>query len=81
MKPIPSSIFIITEYNLMNNLILSNPPITLYSLNELQNRIHLVFPNQKTYLTKEEDSNESLIKSTTDETKLLHVLNLDNTQL
>tara|TARA_B100000963_G_C22588857_1_gene654478 strand:+ start:804 stop:1034 length:231 start_codon:yes stop_codon:yes gene_type:complete len=71
--------FKVTEISLVNNIIHVGPSTILYSWNEIQNKIQVVFPNQKTYQTKEEGSLESLIKSTTDETTLLHILNLDNT--
>ena len=70
-------VFIITECNLIDgNLIEVKPSLTLISIRELKNFIIDKFPGQKTYQTKESDSNESLIKSTTDETKFLHVLEI-----
>ena len=36
------------------------------------------FNGGKTYLTKESNSNESLIKCIEDETKLLHLLEINN---
>ena len=69
--------FRVTEISLVNDILHVGLPTILYSWNEIQNKIQLVFPNQKTYQTKEEGSNESLIKSTTDESKLLHILELN----
>lgn len=65
--------FIITEFNLRDNLIYESLPITLYSVRELKDHIINIFCNHKTYLTKERDSNESIIKCITDETKILHL--------
>jgi hypothetical protein len=70
-------VFIITECNIIDeNLIEFKPSLTLISIRELKDFISNKFPGQKTYQTKESDSNESLIKSTTDETKFLHVLEI-----
>lgn len=66
--------FKVTEISLVNNILHVGLPTILHSWNEIQNKIQIVFPNQKTYQTKEEGSYESLIKSTTDETKFLHIL-------
>ena len=68
--------FQVTEISVFNNTLYVSPPIILYSWSDIQNKIQLVFPNQSTYLTKEENSNESLIQSTTDETTFLHILEL-----
>ena len=69
--------FKVTEILLVNDIIHVGPSTILHSWNEIQNKIQLVFPNQNTYQTKEEGSPESLIKSTTDESKLLHILELN----
>ena len=68
--------FKVTEFSLVNNIIHISPSIILYSWNEIQDKIQLIFPNQKTYLTKEEGSPESLIKSTTDVNKILQVIEI-----
>ena len=71
-------LFTITEYNIVNNTIEPKPSISLKSVRELKDLIANTFPDQKTYQTGESDSNESLIKSTTDETKILHMIeNID----
>ena len=71
-------LFTITEYNIVNNTIETKPSIYLKSVRELKDLIANTFPGQKTYQTGESDSNESLIKSTTDETKILHMIeNID----
>jgi hypothetical protein len=51
-------------------------PIHLYTLQELQSLIMDIFPGEKTYLTKESDSKESLIKSTTDLLKFIHLIEI-----
>ena len=48
-------------------------PIQLYSVQELQSLIMKTFPGEKTYMTKESDSKESLIKSTTNLLTLIHL--------
>ena len=73
------TLFIITECNIINNVIELQPSITLSSVREFKDLIVNIFPGQNTYLTKESNSNESLIKSTTDETKFLHVIENDIT--
>ena len=68
-------IFIITEYNIIDeNIIEIKSSIILNSIRELKDFIINKFPEQKTYQTKESNSNESLIKSTTDKKKILHVI-------
>ena len=61
-------------YNMVNNILYFNPSKELYSMQEVQDIIQKTFENEKTYLTKECDSNESLIKSTTNENKILHII-------
>ena len=68
--------FKVTEISLVNDILLIGLPMILNSWNEIQNKIQLMFPNQKTYLTKNGGTSESLIKSTTDKTKLLHLLEI-----
>ena len=68
------TLLIITECNIINNVIELQPSITLSSVREFKDLIVNIFPGQNTYLTKESNSNESLIKSTTDETKFLHII-------
>lgn len=63
--------FKVTEISLVDGILYASRPTILNSWNEIQNKILFIFPNQNTYLTKEGGSNESLIKSTTDESKLL----------
>jgi len=70
------TLFIVTECNIINNVIEFKSSLSLISIRELKDFIINKFPGQKTYQTKESDSNESLIKSTTDETKFLHVLEI-----
>ena len=50
--------------------------IHLYTRQELQSFIINTFPDEKTYLTKESDSKESLIKSTTDLLKFIHLIEI-----
>ena len=70
-------VFIITECNVIDeNLIEFKSSLSLISIRELKDFIINKFPGQKTYQTKGSNSNESLIKSTTDETKILHVLEI-----
>ena len=73
------TLFIVTECNIVNNTVVLQPSITLNSIREFKDLVINLFPGQNTYLTKESDSNESLIKSTTDETKFLHVIENGNT--
>ena len=48
-------------------------PIELYSVQELQSLIMQTFPGEKTYMTKECGTKESLIKSTTNTLTLIHL--------
>ena len=48
-------------------------PIELYSVQELQSLIIKTFPGEKTYMTKECGTKESLIKSTTNVLTLIHL--------
>ena len=64
---------IITEISINNGSVFFSPSITLYSIRELNDYMINFFCGQKTYLTKESDSNESLIQCVSDETKLLHL--------
>ena len=48
-------------------------PIELYSVQELQSLIMKTFPGEKTYMTKECGTKESLIKSTTNTLTLIHL--------
>ena len=48
-------------------------PIELYSVQELQALIMKTFPGEKTYMTKECGTKESLIKSTTNTLTLIHL--------
>ena len=73
------SLLIVTECNIVNNTVVLQPSITLNSIREFKDLVINLFPGQNTYLTKESDSNESLIKSTTDKTKFLHVIENGNT--
>ena len=57
---------------------ISGKSLLIYSIRELNDYMINFFCGQKTYLTKESDSNESLIKSTTDKTKFLHVIENGN---
>ena len=54
-------LYIATIYYIMNNLIYVNEPISLYTLREVKDLIINTFPGEKTYLTKECDSKESII--------------------
>ena len=72
------SLLIVTECNIVNNTVVLQPSINLNSIRELKDLIVNLFPGQNTYLTKESDSNESLIKSTNDKTKFLHVIENGN---
>ena len=49
-------------------------PIELYSVQELQSLIMKTFPGEKTYMTKECGTKESLIKSTTNTLTLIHLI-------
>jgi hypothetical protein len=70
---------IITEININNEGVINlSPSITLYSIRELQDYIINFFDGGKTYLTKESNSNESMIKCVSDETKFLHLLEINN---
>ena len=64
---------IITEININEDIVTFSPSITLYSIRELNDYMINFFYGQKTYLTKESDSNESLIQCVSDKTKLLHL--------
>jgi len=55
------------------NLVEIGNPIHLYTVQELQSLIINTFPGEKTYMTKESGSKESLIKSTTDLLKFIHL--------
>ena len=66
--------FKVTEISLVDTIIHVGPSTILYSWNEIQNKIQVVFPNQKTYMTQEENSPDFLIKSTTNLNKILYVL-------
>ena len=73
---------IITEININDDGIINlAPSIILYSIRELQDYMINFFNGGKTYLTKESNSNESLIKCIEDETKLLHLLEINNNSL
>ena len=48
-------------------------PIELHSVQELQSLIMKTFPGEKTYMTKECGTKESLIKSTTNTLTLIHL--------
>ena len=56
-------------------------PIHLYTLQELQSLIINIFPGEKTYQTKESDSKESLIKSTTDLLKFIHLTEMSDLKI
>ena len=73
------SLLIVTECNIVNNTVVLQPSMTSNSIREFKDLVINLFPGQNTYLTKESDSNESLIKSTTDKTKFLHVIENGNT--
>ena len=67
------SLLIVTECNIVNNTVVLQPSITLNSIREFKDLVINLFPGQNTYLTKESDSNESLIQCVSDKTKLLHL--------
>ena len=69
---------IITEFYIDNDILYQKDPLEFNSQNELINHINLFFPDQKTYSAGEEGSPESIIRSTIDETKFLHVLESNN---
>ena len=64
---------IVTEFYTDNDIIYQKDPLEFNSQNELINHINLFFPDKKTYSAGEEGSPEFIIRSTTDETKFLHV--------
>ena len=53
----------------------------LFTLKELQSLIINTFPGEKTYLTKESGTKESLIKSTTDSLKFIHLLEMSDVEI
>ena len=69
---------IVTEFYIENDLFYQKDPLEFNSQNEFINHINLFFPDQKTYSAGEEGSPKSIIRSTTDETKFLHVLESNN---
>jgi len=71
-------VFIITEYQIDENGMMNIFPSLSYdSFEKAINYAINKFNGNKTYLTKEAESNESLIKCTTDEKKFFHVLEKD----
>ena len=75
-------LFIATIYQVKNteSVEIGNP-IHLYTLQELQSLIMDIFPGEKTYLTKESDSKESLIKSTTNLFKFIHLTEMSDLKI
>ena len=70
-------LFSATIYNVINeDLVYIYEPVPIYTLRELQDFIMNTFPGEKTYLTKESDSKESLIKSTTNLMKFIHLVEI-----
>ena len=70
-------LFSATIYNVINeDLVYIYEPVPIYTLRELQDFIVNTFPGEKTYLTKESDSKESLIKSTTNLMKFIHLVEI-----
>lgn len=70
---------IITEININNEGVINlSPSITLYSIRELKDYIINFFDGENTYLTKESNSNESMIKCISNETKFLHLLEINS---
>ena len=75
-------LFIATIYNVINDdLVEIGNPIHLYTLQELQSLIINIFPGEKTYQTKESDSKESLIKSTTDLLNFIHLTEMSDLKI
>ena len=71
-------VFIITEYQIdENGMMFIFPSLSYDSFEKAINYAINKFNGHKTYLTKEAESNESLIKCTTDESKIFHVLEKD----
>ena len=70
-------LFIATIYQVVSeNLVEVGNPIHLFTLKELQSLILNTFPGEITYLTKESESKESCIKSTTNTLKFIHLLEM-----
>ena len=70
-------LFSATIYTIINeDLVYIYEPISIYTLRELQDLIVNTFPGEKTYSTKESDSKESLIKSTTNLMKFIHLVEM-----
>ena len=69
---------IVTEFYIDNDIIYQKDPLEFNSQNELINYINFFFPDQKIYSAGEEGSPESIIRSTVDETKFLHVEQSNN---
>ena len=69
---------IVTEFYTDNDILYQKDPLEFNSQNELINHINFFFPDQKTYSAGEEGSQESIIRSTVDETKFLHVEQSNN---
>ena len=69
---------IVTEFYIENDILYQKDPLEFNSQSELINHINFFFPDQKTYSAGEDGSHESIIRSTVDETKFLHVNHSNN---
>ena len=67
----------VTKFFIENNLVINYPTEILHSSNELFECAQDFFNNGKIYSTHEEDSNELYIKCVGDDTKIIHVLEIN----
>ena len=70
-------LFSATIYTIINeDLVYIYEPVPIYTLRELQDFIVNTYPGEKTYLKKASDSKESLIKSTSNVMKFIHLVEI-----
>ena len=69
--------YLVSEYKNIQGKIEISSPVKIYTLDDVVQYVNNKFSFQKVYCTHEEDSNEYFFKSVTDESKLYHVLKIE----
>lgn len=67
--------YILTEYHIdESNMIFIFPSLSFDSFEKIMEHVKSRWNKERTYMTHEEGSNESYIKSVTDDYKLFHIV-------
>ena len=69
--------YLVSEYKKIQDRIEISSPVKIHTIDDVVQYVNNKFSFKKVYCTHEEDSNEYFFKSVSDESKLYHVLQIE----